>query len=360
MSVAVVILNWNGQSLLKKFLPTVIESVKNMPEASIYVADNGSNDGSVAFVRKEYPEVNLITFQKNHGFAGGYNRALAQIETEYYVLLNSDVEVTKNWLKILYAYMQNNKDVAACQPKILSYNNKKYFEYAGACGGYIDKFGYPFCRGRILNTVEEDKGQYDTIVDVFWASGACLMIRSEIYHKVGGLDNAFFAHMEEIDMCWRIKSRGYRITCNPESVVYHVGGETLKRDNPRKTFLNFRNNLLMLYKNLPHKHLKKIFETRYYLDNIATLQYMLKGELDNMRAIIMARTEFRKNKASFAEKRKENILKSVSSTFSEISQNSIIYEYYIKRHRKFSELKRDEIFDIEVAKESITEKKLKQ
>ena len=343
MSVSVVILNWNGKKYLEEFLPFLVRSVEDMPEVEIVVADNASNDDSVEFVKANYPSVKLDVFDRNYGFAGGYNRALEKIQSDYYVLLNSDVEVTKDWLQILVDFMEANPSVAACQPKLLSYSNRNYFEYSGAAGGYLDKYGYPFCRGRIFGVVEEDHGQYDDIKDVFWASGACLFIRSEDYWKGGALDEDFFAHMEEIDLCWRLKSRGRRIVCVPQSVVYHVGGGTLSADDPRKTFLNYRNNLLMLYKNLPEKNLKKTFDARFYFDNLAAFQFLLQGKIKQMKAITDARTEFRLIQNQFTAKRDENILKSVQSTFHEIAQNSLIYEYYIKRHRKFSEIPRNEI-----------------
>ncbi len=345
MSISVVILNWNTEKYLNDFLPFVQESVKDMPGVEIVVADNGSTDSSMQLMKEKFPDIKTIVFDKNYGFAGGYNKALQELKTDYYVLLNSDVEVTKDWLKVLYDYMESNPSVAACQPKMLSYHRRNYFEYAGAAGGFIDKYGYPFCRGRIFSEVEEDTGQYDDIRDVFWATGACLMIRSKDYWNVGGLDEEFFAHQEEIDLCWRLKSRGRRVTCNPQSVVYHIGGGTLEAEHPRKTYLNFRNNLLMLYKNLPHKSLHKVFNVRFYLDNIAVARFFLRGEFQNMKAITDARTDFRNMQNSFTKKRDENILKSVQSTFKEISQNSILNEFYVKRNRKFSQLVRnDEIF----------------
>ncbi|VBB43455.1 Glycosyl transferase family 2 [uncultured Paludibacter sp.] len=338
MSVAIVILNWNTEKYLKKFLPLLQEYSKNVRNVEIIVADNGSNDGSVKLMQEEFPEIRTILFEKNYGFAEGYNKALKEIESQYYVLLNSDVEVTPNWLSVLYDYMEKNKDVSACQPKILSYHRRSYFEYAGAAGGFIDKYGYPFCRGRIFGEVEEDKGQYDEIVDVFWATGACLFIRSVDFWEAGGFDEEFFAHQEEIDLCWRLKSRGKRIVCIPQSVVYHIGGGTLKAENPYKTYLNFRNNLLLLYKNLPHKSLKKIFDIRFYLDNLAALHLLMKARMQNAKAISDARTDFRKMVGKFNDKRNENILKSNTAIDKELVQTSIIYEYYVKRHTKFSQI----------------------
>ncbi|MDE6654903.1 MAG: glycosyltransferase family 2 protein, partial [Muribaculaceae bacterium] len=248
--VAVVILNWNGEKLLKEFLPKVIEN-SNCEIGRIIVADNGSTDGSVDLIENDFPEVEIMRFDENHGFAGGYNLALSKVDEKYAVLLNSDVAPGKEWLDTLYYYMETHHRTGACQPKILSYKEPEKFEYAGACGGFIDKHGYTYCRGRIFDTCERDNGQYDTIMKVFWATGAALMVRTELYHKAGGLDESFFAHMEEIDLCWRIQLAGYDIAVVPKSVVYHLGGGSLPASNPKKTYLNFRNNLLMLHKNLP-------------------------------------------------------------------------------------------------------------
>lgn len=338
MTVSVVILNWNGEKYLNEFLPILQNNMDIMRDVEIVVADNGSTDGSLQLLAEKFPTVKVDAFEKNYGFAGGYNKALKNINSEYYVLLNSDVEVAEGWLSTLYDYMTNNPDVAACQPKILSYYRRNYFEYAGAAGGFIDKYGYPYCRGRIFGVVEEDTGQYDDIKDVFWASGACLFIRSADYWDAGGLDEEFFAHMEEIDLCWRLKSRGKRIVCVPQSVVYHIGGGTLNAEHPRKTYLNFRNNLLMLYKNLPHKNIKRVFDVRFYLDNLAAIHLLVQGKYQNAKAITDARTDFRAIQSKFSELRKENILKSVNSLQKEISQHSLIYEFYIKRHKKFSEI----------------------
>ncbi len=339
MSISIVILNWNGEKYLNKFLPILQEYTSNVEKAEIIVADNGSKDGSVKLMEEKFPEIRTILFEKNYGFAEGYNKALREVESDYYVILNSDVEVTPNWLSVLYDYMQANPDVSACQPKIRSYHRRDYFEYAGAAGGFMDKYGYPFCRGRIFGEVEKDEGQHDEVVDIFWATGACLFIRAADFWEAGGFDEEFFAHQEEIDLCWRLKSRGKRIVCVPQSVVYHIGGGTLKAESPYKTYLNFRNNLLMLYKNLPHKLFKKTFDVRFYLDNLAALHLLLQGKIQNAKAISDARTEFRKVSPKFAEKRDENILKSVTSIDKEIVQTSILYEYYVKRHRKFSQIK---------------------
>lgn len=293
MKTAVVILNYNGAALLEEFLPSVIHSVNGM-DAEVIVADNASTDNSLEFLKTNHPKVRTIVLDKNYGFAEGYNRALAQIDAEYFVLLNSDVDVDAEWLKPLEFFMDNNPDVAACQPKILSQKNDNYFEYAGAAGGYIDKYGYPFCRGRLFNDVEPDVGQYDEQKDIFWSSGACLFIRKKDYEDVGGLDGDFFAHMEEIDLCWRLKNRGRRIVCIPSSVVYHVGGGTLAQGNPRKTFLNFRNNLLMLYKNLPERvRWSRIF-IRMCLDGASAAIYLLSGKWPFFKAVWRAHRDYRR------------------------------------------------------------------
>ena len=268
---AVVILNWNGEAMLRQFLPSVI-ACSCLEGTEIYVADNASTDASCEVVEKEFPSVRLIRLDKNYGFADGYNYALQKIDAEYAVLLNSDVEVTEGWLQPMVGYLDTHPETVACQPKIRAYRHRNLFEYAGASGGFIDRYGYPFCRGRIFENVEEDKGQYDEVIPVFWATGAALMIRLDVYRNVGGLDGRFFAHMEEIDLCWRLRSRGYQLVCIPSSTVYHVGGATLKKENPRKTFLNFRNNLLMLYKNLPEEELKPVMRVRTFLDYCAAVK----------------------------------------------------------------------------------------
>ena len=335
MQTAVVILNWNGEKYLQQFLPCLIKFTSNS-DTEIILADNASSDSSLSVMREQFPAVRIIALERNYGFAAGYNKVLAQIEADYYVLLNSDVEVTQNWLAPMINYMVENKDVAACQPKILSYNNRTQFEHAGAAGGFIDKFGFPYCRGRVLGFAEEDKGQYDTVADVFWATGASMVIRSEIYFKVGGLDDDFFAHMEEIDLCWRLRSRGYRIVCIPESTVFHIGGGTLNVESPYKTYLNFRNNLLMLYKNLPAKQLKKIMFWRFIFDYIAALQLLLSGKPQNAHSVIMARRDFKSMVPDFEEKRNENILYSTTENPTEILQESIVLNYYLKSKKTFS------------------------
>ena len=289
MNTAVIILNWNGCDMIRKFLPSVIS---NTPEAEIVVADNGSTDDSLKLLSEEFPTVKVLAFSENYGFAEGYNRAIEAVQNEYVVLLNSDVEVTENWLAPMLGYMSAHPEVAACQPKLLSYIDRQKFEYAGAAGGYLDKYGYPFCRGRIFGTLESDTGQYDDIADIHWATGACFLVRRDIYIDCGGLDSRFFAHNEEIDLCWRMRLYGYRVVCLPDSVVYHLGGGTLPQGNPRKTFLNFRNNLLMLYKNLPESSLGNVMRWRCLLDYIAALQSLLTGNIADAKAIVRARQEY--------------------------------------------------------------------
>ena len=335
--VSVVILNWNGVGMLQKFLPGVIKYSQG-EGVEVCVADNGSTDESVVWLQTYCPDVRLIVLGKNYGFADGYNMALQQVEAEYVVLLNSDVEVTLHWLDPLMEYMDAHPEVAACQPKIRSERNKALFEYAGASGGYLDKYGYPFCRGRIFDVVEEDKGQYDTIQSIFWATGAALFIRLKDYREAGGLDGRFFAHMEEIDLCWRLRSRRRGIVCIPQSTVYHVGAATLKKENPRKTFLNFRNNLLMLYKNLPEKELKRVMFIREVLDGIAALVFLLKGEKEAARAVLQARKEFKRIRPDFETSRAENMEKAVSAVIPERVDYSILWKYHAGRKKVFSSL----------------------
>lgn len=337
MKTAVVILNWNGEAMLRRFLPSVVAG-SDLTQAEIYVADNASVDASCEVVEKEFPSVRLIRLDKNYGFAEGYNRALHGLDAEYVVLLNSDVEVAEGWLQNMVDYMDTHPQTAACQPKILSWRNRGQFEYAGACGGFIDRYGYPFCRGRVFETVEEDKGQYDDVVPVFWATGAALMIRLEVYRKVGGLDGRFFAHMEEIDLCWRLRSRGYELACIPSSVVYHVGGATLKKENPRKTFLNFRNNLLMLYKNLPEKELSSVMKMRAFLDYCAAVVWLLKGDVANARAVYEARREFHRILPLFEEDRRKNLASAVSESISGRYSFSLVWRAKVRGRKTFPAL----------------------
>ena len=333
--ISVVILNWNGVGMLQKFLPGVVKHSQG-EEVEICVADNASTDDSVAYLEANFPDVRLIVLDKNYGFAEGYNRALQQVEAEYVVLLNSDVEVTPHWLDPLVEYMDAHPEVAACQPKIRSERNKEYFEYAGAAGGYLDKYGYPFCRGRIFDVVEKDQGQYDTVQPIFWATGAALFIRWRDYQEVGGLDERFFAHMEEIDLCWRLRSRGRGIVCIPQSVVYHVGAATLKKENPRKTFLNFRNNLLMLYKNLPEKDLKHVMFVRGILDGVATLVFLLKGEKEAAKAVLQACKEYARIRPDFESLREENLAKAVTDAIPEKVAYSILWKFHACGKKVFS------------------------
>lgn len=335
--IAVVILNWNGCEMLRSFLPSVVR-YSEADGAVVYVADNGSTDDSVEMLRREFPSVHLIILDRNQGFAEGYNLALQQVSAEYVVLLNSDVEVTGHWLAPLVSYMDAHPEVAACQPKIRSWRHKELFEYAGAAGGFIDRYGYPFCRGRIMGVVERDTGQYDTVIPVFWVTGAALFIRQKDYQDAGGLDGRFFAHMEEIDLCWRLRARGRMLVCVPLSTVYHVGGATLKKENPRKTFLNFRNNLVMLYKNLPQEELASVMRVRAALDYVAALNFLLKGEFSNMWAVIRARRAFHSLRPSFAAAREENLKKTSLLIIPERTKNSILAQFYLHGKRLFSRL----------------------
>ena len=297
--VAVVILNYNGKAFLEKFLPNVIEF--SSQDAEIWVADNNSLDGSVDVLREKFPTVKLIENKYNGGFATGYNLALRQIEADYYVLLNSDIEVTENWIKPVIDLMESEESIAVCQPKILSYFNKDEFEYAGASGGFIDRFGYPFCRGRVFQSMEKDEGQYNNPIEVFWATGACFFVKSKYFHEAGGLDDDFFAHMEEIDMCWRLKNVGYKIMVCPSSTVYHVGGGTLPKRSAMKTYLNFRNNFSLLYKNLPSKYLKRIFITRFVLDGVAAFKFLFEGGFNDFVAVIESEDLFHKDTLSHGQ-----------------------------------------------------------
>lgn len=335
--VAIVILNWNGKKLLEQFLPSVIRNSTHT-DVEIIVADNASSDESTSFVEKTYPSIRIIKLSQNYGFAEGYNQALQQVDAEYFILLNSDVEVAANWLKSMIDFMDANEDVAAMQPKILAQKQKTHFEYAGACGGYIDTLGFPFCRGRIFDEVEHDHGQYNSIQDVFWASGACLLIRSKDFYEVGGLDAQFFAHMEEIDLCWRLRARGRRIVCLPQSVVYHVGGATLSKESSNKVFLNFRNNMLMLYKNLDDKRVKRILRLRKIYNFIAAFKFVLSGQFDNAKAVFRAHKEFDNLKEQYALIRQKNLEVTQLYDIPEIYRGNIIKDYYLKGRKEFSNL----------------------
>lgn len=332
--ISVVILNWNGSAMLQRFLPSVI---RYSEEAEIIVADNGSTDHSIDILREKFPSVRILPFRENYGFAEGYNRAIQQIETPYVLLLNDDVEVTPHWLQPLLAFMNHHPEVAACQPKILSETQRDLFEYAGACGGFIDHLGYPYCRGRIFNHVEKDRGQYDQVCPIFWATGAALLVRTDIFRKEGGLDKRFFAHMEEIDFCWRLRSRNYGIYCIPQSTVYHVGGGTLPKSHPRKTFLNFRNNLLMLYKNLPEERLNSTLRIRYFLDLVAALKMLLSGQVKESMAIVKALRTFFKIRHDFDRQREENLQKQQLKDIPEMRNESLLVAFYLKKKKKFED-----------------------
>ena len=336
--VAIVILNWNGQKMLAKFLPNVIEYSRQ--DAEIWVADNSSSDGSMHLLETQFPQVKTIVLEQNFGFAEGYNRALRQIEADYYVLLNSDVEVSHHWLTPLIEFMDSHPQVAACQPKLLAEYDKDSFEYAGACGGFLDKYGYPFCRGRIFGMVERDNGQYDYQQEILWATGACMMIRSADYWKAGGLDGRFFAHNEEIDLCWRLRLMGRKIYCIPESEVYHVGGGTLPKSNPMKTFLNFRNNLTMLYKNLSDKELSHVMRVRWFLDYLAAFEMLLlQRNWGDFKAVFKARKAFKEWRSSFDEERKRIQAQRVEEEIPQIFQTSILWQYFAKGVKNFKDLK---------------------
>ena len=338
---SVVILNWNGKSLMEELLESVVRFSTCFDDfkTEVVVADNGSTDGSVEFLKnKFFGSVKIIDLQYNHGFAEGYNIAISQLDSEYLVLLNSDVEVTPDWLKILIDYLDSNKDVVACQPKIRSLREKDKFEHAGASGGFIDILGYPFCRGRVLSSLEIDRGQYDEPKDVFWATGACLCIRTQEFRKAGGFDARFFAHMEEIDLCWRLRSRGKRITCVSESIVYHLGGATLNKENPKKTFLNYRNNLLMLYKNCESKILLRVFLARFFMDYLSALLFLLSGKFRDASAVFRARRSFWKMLPDFKAQRIENLTLTTNKLIPEIYKGSILFEYYLLGKRTFAEI----------------------
>jgi GT2 family glycosyltransferase len=337
MKVAVVILNWNGEKFLREFLPGVVSNSEH-EGVEIVVADNGSTDDSVQLLRQNFPSVRLILFDKNYGFTGGYNRALNQIDAEYFVLLNSDVEVTPNWIFPIIKRFDEDNSIGAAQPKLLAYHQRTHFEYAGAAGGFIDKFGYPFCRGRIISQIEEDKGQYDAEAEIFWATGACLFVRAEAFRKAGGLDEGFFAHMEEIDLCWRFKNMGYKNLCIPSVKVYHVGGGTLPNNNPRKLYLNYRNNLLLLYKNLPAENLFFIIFTRMLLDGMSGSIYILQGKFAFVAAVFKAHMDFYKLLPNYRKIRKAQAKQIKQLHHPERFKFSIVWKFFIQKKRLFSEI----------------------
>lgn len=327
---AIVILNWNGQKFLSQFLPALI---KFSPEdAEIVIADNASTDNSVEFLKNNFPLIRIIQNSVNGGFSKGYNDALQHIEAEYYCLLNSDVEVTNNWVNPIITLLNNNPDVAVVQPKLRSYFNKEQFEYAGACGGFLDQLGYPFCRGRVFECLETDNGQYDDPIEVFWATGAALFVRSSLFHALNGFDEDFFAHMEEIDFCWRVKNSGYKIMVEPKSVVFHVGGGTLPKNSSKKTYLNFRNNLFLLLKNLPKKNLLPVFLLRFPLDIIAAIFFFLQGHWKDSFAVYRAQLSFLRQLCKMKRKRNNMNEQAYHQTF----QKSIVFEHYVRKKSKFN------------------------
>jgi len=331
--VAIVILNYNGRHYLEKFLPSVMAST--YAHKKVFVADNASTDDSVRWLKNNYAEVEIIVLDKNYGFAKGYNKALTQLKADYYILLNSDVEVTKQWIEPVIALMETDVNIAACQPKILSYHNKNLFEYAGGCGGWIDTLGYPFSRGRVFDVCEEDKGQYDEAAQVFWASGAAMFVRASVYHQLKGFDEFFFAHQEEIDLCWRMQMAGYIIMACPSSIVYHVGGGTLPKGE-RKVYLNFRNNLVMLYKNLtPAQKIWKL-PLRMGLDILSAIKNLAAGEVSFSKGVLKAQAAF---VAWIFREKKQNIFPlKKSARLRGLYKGSIVWQYFIKKKRTFAEI----------------------
>lgn len=328
---AIILLNWNGRKLLERFLPAVTAFSGN-EGVRVIVADNGSTDDSAAFVKAAYPSVEVLTFGRNYGFTGGYNKAIEEIEADFVVLLNTDVEVTEGWLDEPLRLLAENKDVSAVQPKIRSLREREKFEYAGAAGGFIDRWGFPFCRGRILSSIENDRGQYDNSCEVFWASGACMFVRRAAFIEAGGFDPLFFAHQEEIDICWRWKNQGYKILYTPLSTVFHLGAATLDASNPRKTFLNFKNNRLMLYKNLPGKELRKVLFVRFWFDAAAWVSFLFSGKWRDAWAIVKAYRVFRREKKSYRIKKE---VKRTFSAYPQVYPASIISAYYLQGKRTF-------------------------
>lgn len=328
---AVVILNWNGKYFLEKFLPNLIKCTE---EAEIIVIDNCSTDNSVDFVKQNFPIIKIIQNAKNFGYAGGYNQGLKEVKAKYFVLLNSDIEVTENWLAPMINVMESNSDIAVLQPKILDYNNKHLFEYAGGSGGFIDFLGFPFCRGRIFNSIETDNNQYDNQLEIFWASGSCMMVKSEIFNLLNGLDDDFFAHMEEIDFCWRVQTLGYKIKVVPESTVYHIGGGTLPKSSPKKTFLNFRNNYIMLLKNLPSNHLAFVLVFRLFFDWSAAFKFFFQKNFGDFKAVFKAQYKFLSKLGYYYSKR--NFEKNLSNK--NVYKRSIVFDFFVLRKKYFSKL----------------------
>lgn len=334
---AIVILNWNGSKMMQQYLPNVIECSKD--EAQVIIADNASTDDSLQMLSRDFPQLRTIVLDDNYGFAEGYNRALKQVDAEYYVLLNSDVEVTPHWLKPLLKYMDTHPECAVCQPKLRSIFHREEFEYAGASGGKLDILGYPFCRGRIFDIVEKDHGQYDTPDLLAWATGACMVIRKKDYWEAGALDKRFFAHNEEIDLCWRLRIMGRDIMLVPQSVVYHVGGGTLPKSNPMKTFLNFRNNLTMIYKNVESERLRAVMRCRWFLDYLAAFEMLiLKRNFGDFKAVIKGRKAFAAWRKDFTADRNRIQSMRKKSDSEILYRHSILWQYYAKGHKTYTQL----------------------
>ena len=335
--VAVLVLNWNGRTLLQQFLPSWLAHTPDY--ADLIIVDNGSTDDSVSFLQEHYRDVHLLAFEENLGFAGGYNRAIEELDYQTVILLNSDVELTSGWLDQPMQLLNSSPEIAAVQPTLRAQRSPKDFEYAGAAGGFIDRLGYPFCRGRIFDTIEEDRGQYADSVDLFWASGACLIIRRAVYREVGGLDTLFFAHQEEIDLCWRLNARGWRIVSAPQSIVYHIGGASLSADSPRKVFLNFRNNLLMIYKNLPAPTLHRVLFARMILDLVAMLVYLLRLRPGQAASVLKGWRCFLIKRQRYESTRQENLKKTVRPISPELMKPySLLFQYYFKGGKRYSDL----------------------
>lgn len=337
MRLSIVILNWNGTHLLGRFLPSVVK-YSSYDWAEIVVADNHSDDNSLELVKTGFPAVKYLQLELNYGFAEGYNRALKNNGADYFLLLNSDIEVTEGWLLPMLEIMDNDPLVGACQPKIMQLERPDKFEYAGACGGFIDRFGYPFCRGRMVNIQETDIGQYNDPVSVFWASGAAVLVKGKLWHELGGFDIDFWAHMEEIDLCWRMKNRGYKIVACPQSKVFHLGGGSLAYGSPQKIYLNFRNNLFLLYKNLPKKIFYSTLIIRMILDGAAMAQFLLTGQFSGFVKVLEAHLHFYKSLPKLRKKRKALLSVATSTAHPEIYKGSLIVDFFISRKRKFSSL----------------------
>ena len=327
--IAIVILNWNGRQMLEQYLPSVME---HSEQAQVVVADNASTDDSLEYLRTNYPQVKLIVNDKNYGFAEGYNKALAQVDADYYIILNSDVEVTPNWITPVIELMESDPSIAICQPKLLSFQNKSQFEYAGGAGGFIDFLGYPFCRGRLFATLEDDKGQYNDVCELFWATGAAMFVKSQVFHQLGGFDGDFFAHMEEIDLCWRAKNSGYKVMYCPDSAIYHLGGGTLPKSSPFKTFLNFRNNFSLLFKNLRRHQIAYVFPLRLVMDYVAAAKFLVGGTPKEFVAVVKAHWAFYRLVPKLLKKRRAMPHRPVSQVY----RGSIVVGYYLLKKTVFS------------------------